>query len=390
MRVLVVTLPEKGHYHPLLGPAEELRRRGAEVAFAVSSDISDELGRAGVERVLVPPGSAPPSDSLRGEPLARLLLDASALHGWIRGLLVEEPARHVAALRAILRDFSPDVVAIDTMAYEGAVAADLEGVPWVGWSTSLNPVVPENLDSELIRTLKALDSERHALFADYGLTARFRVSDVLSPRGTATFTTEALVGEAPAGVALVGPSLGGHRSGDGVPLALGGRRALIYVSFGSQAWFQPERYRNVFRAAERLGADVIAATGDLAETFRETDLAESIHCVGFARQLEVLGKASAFVTHGGANSVMEGLAAGVPLLIAPICNDQPHNLHFVERAGAGLGIDLDGCSVDALAAALERLIGDGPQRRAARRVRDSYAARNGSAGAAELALRAAS
>ncbi|MGA9520931.1 MAG: glycosyltransferase, partial [Myxococcaceae bacterium] len=178
-RVLVVTLPEKGHYYPLLGPAEALARQGAEVAFAVSCDIREELQRLGVERVFTPPGAAPPTEGLRGEALARLLVDAEALRRWIREMLVEAPGRQVEAMRAIVRDFRPDVVAIDTMAYEGAIAAELEGIPWVGWATSLNPVVPDSLDSELLRTLRALDPARRALFSHYGLSARFRSSDVL-------------------------------------------------------------------------------------------------------------------------------------------------------------------------------------------------------------------
>src|SRR5438094_300701 len=50
MRVLFVTLPEKGHLHPLLGPARELERAGHEVAWYAPRDVSAELRRAGFER----------------------------------------------------------------------------------------------------------------------------------------------------------------------------------------------------------------------------------------------------------------------------------------------------------------------------------------------------
>ncbi len=389
-RVLVVTLPEKGHYFPLLGPAEALTRQGAEVAFAVSCDIREELQRLGIERVFTPPGAAPPTGGLRGEAFARLLLDAEALRGWIGEMLVEAPGRQVDAMREIIRDFRPDVVAIDTMAYEGAIAAELEGIPWVGWATSLNPVVPDALESELLRTLRALDPARQALFAQYGLSARFRSSDVLSPLGTATFTTEELVGPPGPGVELVGPSLGGVRSGEGPSAAFGGGRPIVYVSFGSQAWYQPQRYDRVLEAAEALDLAVFAAMGDLAEVYQHRGLPDHVRCVSFAAQLDALERARVLITHGGANSVMEGLSRGVPLLIAPICNDQPHNRYFIEQAQAGRGIDLDHCTRDELIAALRALIAAGPERANARRISQSYLSRAGSFGAASMTLRAMS
>jgi UDP:flavonoid glycosyltransferase YjiC (YdhE family) len=106
--------------------------------------------------------------------------------------------------------------------------------------------------------------------------------------------------------------------------------------------------------------------------------------VPFASQLDILRYARVMITHGGANSVMEACAFGVPMLIAPICNDQPHDRWFVERAGCGIGIDLETCAQAELVAALRRLVDDGQERVRAHEIRASYAARNGAVGAAEL------
>ena len=396
MRAVVVTLPEKGHYLPLIAPVRALEARGFEVVIAAQADIRPELAAHGLHRVALPPGAGPPADALRGQALAELLADPTALARWIRLLLVEAPAAGVAPMRAILRDVRPDVVAIDTMAYDGAIAAELEGVPWVGWATSLNPVIPEAFDSALIQTTRSLDDDRHALFAAHGLSASFRVSDVLSPRGTAVFTTEALVGPPPPQVELVGPSL--RAPAQRSPPS--GARPLVYASFGSQAWHQPDRYRAIAAATRELDVDVIIAMGDLAEPMAAELERDHLRCVRFAPQLELLGRASAMITHGGANSVMEALALGVPLVVAPICNDQPHNLRILERAGAGLGVDLSPLSPgtprrpgaleradQALREALRAVLEDGPQRAATARLTASYASRSGAEGAASLAAR---
>lgn len=53
-------------------------------------------------------------------------------------------------------------------------------------------------------------------------------------------------------------------------------------------------------------------------------------------QLEVLQRCSAFVTHGGANSVHEALNYGVPLVVVPIFGDQPTNGEKISMTGAGV------------------------------------------------------
>jgi zeaxanthin glucosyltransferase len=44
--------------------------------------------------------------------------------------------------------------------------------------------------------------------------------------------------------------------------------------------------------------------------------------VGYAPQLQLLLRAAVFITHGGVNSVMEGLNQGVPLMVVPQYGDQ--------------------------------------------------------------------
>ena len=379
-RFLFVTLPEKGHYLPLIGPAQALERRGHEVIFTAPADVEEELKGAGASRVILPETAGPLEQSLRGAALSAILRDPLRLRAWIRELLVETVEPQIEPLRRLVRDVRPDAVVIDTMADAGAIAAHAEGIPWVGFATSLNPVLPKSLDSELLRTTKALEPDRGRLFKQYGIEPSFRCSDVLSPRGTAVFATEALVGPAPQQVELVGPSL---RPAGKLDLAFTGGRPLIYASFGSQAWHQPRRYEVLLEAVQQLDCALLVAMGDLAVDHPNP----RVRSVPFADQLAAMKAARATVTHGGANSVMEALAHGVPLLVSPLCNDQPHNLHFIERAGAGRGIDLDTATAAQVAAALKALLGDGPERAAAGRIAVSYR-RPGNEGAASLAERA--
>ncbi|CAE7418386.1 yojK [Symbiodinium natans] len=53
-------------------------------------------------------------------------------------------------------------------------------------------------------------------------------------------------------------------------------------------------------------------------------------------QMDALSRASAFITHGGGNSVMEGLLAGVPMVLIPCSSVQQKMGQLIERTGAGI------------------------------------------------------
>lgn len=385
MRVLVVTLPDKGNYHPLLGPAAELARRGHEVVFTCHADIAAELTAAGAKVEL--PAGAQPVVREDGEKLAKLLFDPVSLAGINRKQWIDTPKQFVEPLRQVIRTIKPDVMAIDTVAYAGVIAAELEKIPWVGWATSLGPVIPDSFDSRLIRTLRLLDSQRTSLFAAHAIhNPRFRVADALSPRGTAVFATEALVGPSPSvDVHLVGPSLGGARGGDKIDLSFVGGRPLIYATFGTQAYYQPARFDKLFEAAAVIDLAIVCAMGPLAEEYEDS---RWVRCVNNVDQLALLPRCAVVLHHGGANTVMEAAAFGVPQIIASIYNDHPHNARLVARAGCGVAIDLEGSPISELVNALDRLLTEGNERNAAREIATSYISRPGSRGAADLVERA--
>jgi UDP:flavonoid glycosyltransferase YjiC (YdhE family) len=82
---------------------------------------------------------------------------------------------------------------------------------------------------------------------------------------------------------------------------------------------------------------------------------------------------------------MEAMDHGVPMLLVPICNDQPVQAMFLERAAAGLGIDPADVDEASAREALAALLDHGqPYRRNAWRVRDSYRAHDGARETARL------
>merc|ERR1712217_357 len=91
-------------------------------------------------------------------------------------------------------------------------------------------------------------------------------------------------------------------------------------------------------------------------------------------QLELLSRCSAFVTHGGANSMHEGLSFGVPLVVIPLFGDQPTNGDSVAQCGAGVtfGQPLSTLNAEALCDAMCALLEDGSSNKYVASARTMY------------------
>jgi MGT family glycosyltransferase len=72
-----------------------------------------------------------------------------------------------------------------------------------------------------------------------------------------------------------------------------------------------------------------------SQVYRLQELNPTAIIVRSAPQLELLQRASAFITHAGINSVLESLIYGVPTVAIPITADQPGIAARIRRAGVG-------------------------------------------------------
>ncbi|RKH06322.1 glycosyltransferase [Corallococcus carmarthensis] len=388
-RVLIATSPEKGHLNPMAGVAQWLRRLGHTVGWLCIPEPAPQLEALGVELLRLPHvEAAPPGIETGGEALAKLVLDDVALGKWIRGLLLDAAPALLEPVREGVRAFRPDVMALDGMQYAAVLAAHTEGIPWAGVSSALTLLEPRP-DIPLLRNVRALKDDRQALFRRHGFDASFRTCECLSPRLNVIFATEAFLGPdagVPPNTLLVGPSIPPEPRGDEVPFPwerLGGK-PVLYVSFGSQISYQPELFRLIAEAAKPFGVTLVLCAGELADTDFPSTLPGDVVAVRYTPQRQLLERSAAFISHGGANSVMEAMTAGVPMLLLPVCNDQPVQAHFLEKAGAGLARDPRTLTVESCREAIAQLLA--PESKMRDRVAEisrSYRAHDGAKTAAE-------
>jgi MGT family glycosyltransferase len=356
MRVLAVVIPERGHINPLAPTLQALEAAGHGVVVASVADTADvfaHLAEHGVGARVVRLRCPPPPAALHrsGRALAETIRDPGRLAVWIEALLLDGVDDVVTAVAEALHDERPDVVIIDPMLYGAVIAAERHGVPWVALSSSLNPVTPSTWRVPLTNTLRALSARREQAFHRHGVAPpRFMVADAISPWLTITFSVDAYAprhdADADDVFALGAPFPLTAKTGEGLG-AHEARRGL-YVSFGSQAYFQPALFRGVFAAAHRVGLDVIASVGDLVDDDAFVAAAPAgARLYRYAPQRDIVPTVAVVVSHGGANSVVETLAAATPLVLLPLCNDQHLQARFLSASGAGVVVDVgDGAVVD--------------------------------------------
>jgi UDP:flavonoid glycosyltransferase YjiC (YdhE family) len=374
-RILFCVVPERGHVNPCVGPALALKGSGHAVAFHAPGDIRPQLRAAGGFDCFGPTESPRPADWRRGAAFAAQVRDPAWLREWVRSLLIDNVDAEVERIRHSIRAWRPEVVVIDPLLYAAAIAADAEGLPWVAMSNSLNPVLPPSLDSDLLHTVRWLAPRREALFAAYGMVPAFRGCDVLSPWLTLAFATEAFVPDAPTDIALVGPSLPAGARGDETDFPwdrLDPALPLVYMSLGSQIYHQPAMFAAVIEGLRDQRVQLVMSIADLLDTDELPALGERMLAVRYTPQLAMLERASLFITHGGANSVMEALSYGVPMIVSPLCNDQFHQAHFVEAAGVGRRLDLCDASPVEVATTITDLLGSAEVEANLARVARSY------------------
>jgi hypothetical protein len=86
------------------------------------------------------------------------------------------------------------------------------------------------------------------------------------------------------------------------------------------------------------------------------------------RQIDLLPSMAAVVCHGGHNTIAEAMLFGVPVVVAPIRDDQPYIAQRIVEAGAGLRIRFAHATARHIADAVDRITTEPHFRHAAQRM----------------------
>jgi MGT family glycosyltransferase len=374
MRVLFVVPPLTGHVNPTISVARALEARGHEVAWAAHPGTVRPLLPAGA-RIFALPEAAPSGLIEQVTDRARAVRGAAALKFLWEDFLVPLARSMLPGIEAAIAEYAPAVVACDQQAVAGGLAARRRGLPWATLATTSAGV------TDPLAALPQVKRWLHDLIAglerDAGLPATG--DGELSPHLVIAFTTAALVGPLerfPAHYRFVGPSIADRPEATPFPFDQL-RRPCVLVSMGTVNAEISGRFYATTALALADHHVVLAAPPELVPAPPPGFIVQR-----YVPQLALLPHVDAVVCHGGHNTVCEALAHGLPLVIAPIKDDQPIVADQVVAAGAGLRVKFGRVQPAELRDAVTRVLAEPAFRTAAAHVRASFAAAGGAAAAA--------
>ena len=136
------------------------------------------------------------------------------------------------------------------------------------------------------------------------------------------------------------------------------RDKLLYISLGTIFNDQLDFYLNCIRAFEEDSDwQVVIAAGNHCR-YLTTIAPSNISIYDYVPQNIILERADVFLSHGGMNSIMEAITYGVPVLLAPIIDEQRSNSIRTVEISMGSLLDLDTCTPGSIRKAVLELDAD--------------------------------
>lgn len=378
-RFLFVVPPLTGHVNPTVSVAGALTARGHDVAW---------VGHPGKVGPLLPAGARLHAldDRVPAEILDRAQERAATVRGlaalkflWEDFLLPLARAMR-PAVEEVVREHRPDVLVVDQQAFGGALVARRLGLPWATFATTSASVTEPLLD--LPKVLAWRDERLRELEHEAGLEPVAEPDR--SPALVVVFSTRVLVGESlsfPPHYAFVGPSILERPEPTPFPWEQLGPRPRVLVSLGT---VNAERGRRFFGVVAEALANLDVRAVVVAPAAQLPTPPPNVLRRDYVPQLELLPEMDAVICHAGHNTTCEAFAHGLPLVVAPIKDDQPVVADQVVASGAGLRVKFGRVGAATLREALTRVLHEPRFRAAAGRIAESFRAAGGEERAADL------
>ncbi len=414
MRAVVTVMPIAGHVAPVTGIVAELLRRGHQVRVYTGSRYVDRFAALGAEVL--------PWSAARDFDEADLAAASAGPLGPVRGVakvaevFLRTGAGQVRDLDAELDRQPADLLVADVLSIGAGLTGELRGVPWA----SLN-LLPFNLPTAdqpppgfavAPARGRAGRVRNRLLWATYrGLTAGLQRSynqarsAVGLPRDPGpyamAFFSPWLV------VATGGPLLEPPGAGRPDRLHFVGRvatagatdfgrlpdpdpaRPRVLVTQGTHNVDPRDLLQPALTGLAGLDLEVIATSGRREVTDLGVRAPDNARVVDFLDFTATLPSTAVMITNGGWGGVLQGLAAGVPLVVAGGDIDKPEIARRVARAGAGINLRTGHPRPAAVAAAVQQILADPGYASRARQVGAELVGLGGAPAAVDLLERLA-
>lgn len=383
-RFLFVVPPLSGHINPTLAVGAELLSRGHEVAWAgYPSSLSSVLPK---DSRIFPTDAILSSDALDGIALsAQNLRGAEAFQFLWRNFIIPLADATLPEVDAAVEQFSPDILIVDQQAIAGSLVGRRRNLRWATSATTSSELVDSFSVFPLFRSW--LENEMRAFQDRSGISPAAQDDLRFSKQLVLAFSARELVGKGPFPTEwkFVGPAVEWRRPAAPSEFPWGWldpTRKHVLLTLGTVSASSGRRFFELAieiaaRCESQLQMVVVAPDGMLLST------TANVLILARVPQLQLLPQIDAVICHAGHNTVCEALAEGIPLLVAPIRDDQPIIAQQVVDVGAGIRVKYGRVTCDELESALIECLEIPSYRQAAQRIQQAFREAGGSATAAD-------
>jgi len=368
-KILVTTLPHEGHLNPTFGIADELRKRGHDIAY-LGHPIIDEKIRSQEFTVLK---NRKMSFSDIGFLFIMLLLQKSRGEREMKlalRLFTTRLKPQVKHIKYLIDNYHPDIIINDAFHYAGALASEMKNLPWVDcWTAGMmhpesDPYLSTVPKYRVTKLLDYFDKRINKIRKSLNLCSKSSGSFLKPSPWLQLYTScpeiEPNTPELGVTAECIGPCIGNRKEQtiniDKMFNEKLNQHPLVYVSFGTFFNRNKKSIRKIILAAEKLNIRMLISTPLINMQKHISKTQKNVVLISRAPQRHVLGRTQLFITHGGNNSVQEALTAGVPMLVTPVAGEQQYNANRVRWLGAGDIIDVTSNSAEDISKQIKRLL----------------------------------
>ncbi|RTL43651.1 MAG: glycosyl transferase [Candidatus Melainabacteria bacterium] len=363
--------PQSGNVNPTLAIAQGLVERGNQVVYYLTEEYRDVIESTGAtfrsyNSVLKSSIGKPQSDTQSNR-------DLQVSAPWINSNLVKECSIVVPnVLQDLNTEAKPDAIIYGQMALWGRMLAQILQIPAV----LLRPTFASNEHFNLLETLHKMfytaeqrqertltfakaNKEMHELCEHYAIEP-FPVTDAMDYGEPLTLVTQPRSFQYEGTTFdkrfhFVGPCILPRPDFSHFPLEQIESKPTLYISLGTAFNGNSEFYNMCFKAFSDTKWQVVQSIGNRLKLEQLDPVPNNFIVSPYVPQLDVLKRSDIFVTHGGMNSVMEGLSNGVPLVVVPQSGEQMLSAQRVEQLGIGLALHPRDVTVSSLRKAVEQI-----------------------------------
>ncbi len=371
-KVLFLCYPLHGHTNPTLGLVKELVERGEEVIYYSAEPFREKIENTGA--VFRKYGIEMANDKKNAnvsfaDGVEELFTFFAANIGFGKAVMD-------GTLSAIKSE-NPDYIIHDSCAFWGKRIASTFGIPAISSITTLvfNKRLVEMEPDLFLKCFIKMSSQ--AMLKKYGANTVFEMTDNMAGYFRSMFNMgdfdffDMILNREELNIVytsrmiqiheeclddsfkFVGPSIRPPENKLDFPFEKLTEQPLVYISLGTTLNRRLDFYKKCIEAFKDSKVQVVMAVGNKVDITELGAVPANFIIRNYLPQLEVLQRASVFITHGGFNSSSEGIYYHVPLVLFPQNTDQFVVAKRMEQLRAGIYVR----NPEIPAAELKNLIG---------------------------------